>query len=60
MKELLPWDEVEEVAFEAEPGTLTEQKLAALRKIGITRLSLGDREFRRAHPGDQWARASHR
>ncbi|RYD73425.1 MAG: coproporphyrinogen III oxidase, partial [Verrucomicrobiaceae bacterium] len=41
MKALLPWDEAEEVAFEAEPGTLTEQKLTALREIGVTRLSLG-------------------
>lgn len=45
MKELLPWDDVEEVAFEAEPGTLTEQKLAALREIGVTRLSLGIENF---------------
>ncbi len=45
MKALLPWDEAEEVAFEAEPGTLTEQKLAALRDIGITRLSLGVENF---------------
>jgi len=45
MKELLPWDEVEEVAFECEPGTLTEQKLAALREIGVTRLSLGVENF---------------
>ena len=26
MKTLLPWDEAEEVAFECEPGTLTDQK----------------------------------
>jgi oxygen-independent coproporphyrinogen-3 oxidase len=45
MKALLPWDEVEEVTFEAEPGTLTEQKLSALRKIGVTRLSLGVENF---------------
>ncbi len=45
MKELLPWDEVEEVAFEAEPGTLTEGKLSALRAIGVTRLSLGVENF---------------
>ncbi len=45
MKALLPWDEAEEVAFEAEPGTLNEQKLAALREIGITRLSLGVENF---------------
>jgi len=45
MKELLPWDEVEEVAFEAEPGTLNERKLDALREIGVTRLSMGFENF---------------
>ena len=45
MKALLPWDEVEEVAFEAEPGTLTEGKLTALRELGVTRLSLGVENF---------------
>jgi oxygen-independent coproporphyrinogen-3 oxidase len=47
MKALLPWDAAEEVAFEAEPGTLTEAKLGALRDIGITRLSLGVENFDR-------------
>ncbi len=45
MKDLFPWDEAEEVAFEAEPGTLTEKKLEALREIGVTRLSLGIESF---------------
>jgi oxygen-independent coproporphyrinogen-3 oxidase len=45
MKALLPWDEAEEVTFECEPGTLTEAKLAALREIGVTRLSLGVENF---------------
>ncbi|CAN5855434.1 coproporphyrinogen-III oxidase family protein [soil metagenome] len=45
MKELMPWDEAEEVAFEAEPGTLNEKKLEALREIGVTRLSLGVEHF---------------
>ena len=45
MKDLFPWDETEEVAFEAEPGTLTEKKLAAIRDIGVTRLSLGIENF---------------
>lgn len=45
MKELFPWDETEEVAFEAEPGTLTEKKLEVLREIGVTRLSLGIESF---------------
>lgn len=37
----VPWDDVEEVTFECEPGTLTESKVAAYREIGVTRLSLG-------------------
>src|SRR5207245_8864273 len=41
MKAFLPWDEVEEVTFECEPGTLTDHKLKALRDLGVTRLSLG-------------------
>ncbi|MEM1444191.1 MAG: coproporphyrinogen-III oxidase family protein, partial [Verrucomicrobiota bacterium] len=45
MKDLFPWDETEEVAFECEPGTLTEKKLTALREIGVTRLSLGIENF---------------
>lgn len=45
MKELLPWDEVEEVTFECEPGTLTEHKINVLREIGVTRLSLGIENF---------------
>ncbi len=45
MKRLLPWDAVEEVAFECEPGTLNEEKLRALRGLGVTRLSLGIEHF---------------
>ena len=45
MKSLLPWDEAEEVAFECEPGTLTDQKLKAIRDMGVTRLSLGVENF---------------
>ena len=45
MKDLLPWDGVEEVAFECEPGTLTEKKLEKIREIGVTRLSLGIENF---------------
>ena len=45
MKTLLPWDEAEEVAFECEPGTLTDQTLRAIRDIGVTRLSLGVEHF---------------
>lgn len=45
MKRLLPWDEAEEVTFEAEPGTLTDHKLQAIRDLGVTRLSLGVEHF---------------
>ncbi len=41
LKSRLPWSGVEEVTFECEPGTLTEPKLATIRELGITRLSLG-------------------
>lgn len=41
----LPWDAVEEVTFECEPGTLTDHKLAAIRELGVTRLSLGIENF---------------
>jgi oxygen-independent coproporphyrinogen-3 oxidase len=40
-----PWDEVEEVTFECEPGTLTRPKLENIRELGITRLSLGVEHF---------------
>ncbi|HEU0120342.1 MAG TPA: coproporphyrinogen-III oxidase family protein [Bryobacteraceae bacterium] len=45
MKEVFPWDAVEEVTFECEPGTLTEGKLEMLREMGVTRLSLGIENF---------------
>lgn len=65
MKELLPWDEVEEVTFEAEPGTLNEAKLHAIRELGVSRLSLGVENFDshileingRAHRADEIQRA---
>ena len=40
-----PWDDAQEVTFECEPGTLTETKLAAIRNMGVTRLSLGVENF---------------
>src|SRR6202171_1059412 len=40
-----PWSRAEEVTFECEPGTLTEAKLAAIRRRGVTRLSLGVENF---------------
>ena len=65
MKSLMPWDSVEEVTFEAEPGTLTDHKLRAIRELGVTRLSLGVENFDdrileingRAHHSKEIARA---
>jgi len=65
MKAVLPWDEVEEVTFECEPGTLTDHKLKAIRELGVTRLSLGVENFDdrvlevngRAHHGKEIERA---
>src|SRR5207249_2910168 len=45
MQDLLPWDQAEEVTFEAEPGTLTEGKLQIIKQVGVTRLSLGIENF---------------
>ena len=45
MKDVFPWDDAEEVAFECEPGTLTEKKLDQIRSLGVTRLSLGVENF---------------
>jgi len=45
MKRLVPWDDAAEVAFECEPGTLTEGKLEVIRELGVTRLSLGIENF---------------
>jgi coproporphyrinogen III oxidase-like Fe-S oxidoreductase len=45
VRRAMPWDGVEEVTFECEPGTLTRSKLAAVRAFGVTRLSLGVENF---------------
>ena len=45
LKAITPWDRAEEVTFECEPGTLTPGKLAVIRDIGVTRLSLGVENF---------------
>ncbi len=42
---ITPWKHAEEVTFECEPGTLTSGKLAAIRRMGVTRLSLGVENF---------------
>ncbi|MEQ1896585.1 MAG: coproporphyrinogen-III oxidase family protein [Vicinamibacterales bacterium] len=39
------WASAEEVTFECEPGTLTEHKLEVIRRLGVTRLSLGVENF---------------
>jgi oxygen-independent coproporphyrinogen-3 oxidase len=45
MKRSLAWDQAEEIAFECEPGTITEGKLEILKQMGVTRLSLGIENF---------------
>ncbi|HXT68962.1 MAG TPA: coproporphyrinogen-III oxidase family protein [Vicinamibacterales bacterium] len=40
-----PWTGAEEITFECEPGTITEPKLDLIRRIGVTRLSLGVENF---------------
>ncbi len=61
LKAITSWDQAEEVTFECEPGTLTPAKLATIREIGVTRLSLGVENFNddilelngRAHRSDE-------
>src|SRR5713101_4726855 len=45
LKAAIPWDGAEEVTFECEPGTLQQHKLATLKELGVTRLSLGIENF---------------
>jgi oxygen-independent coproporphyrinogen-3 oxidase len=45
LTETTSWKDAEEITFECEPGTLTEAKLAAIRDMGVTRLSLGVENF---------------
>ena len=40
-----PWAAAAEITFECEPGTLSEAKLGAIRRMGVTRLSLGVENF---------------
>lgn len=64
---IAPWDQAEEITFECEPGTLTEAKLSAIRRMGVTRLSLGVENFDdrilelngRAHRSPEIGRAYH-
>lgn len=39
------WDDAEEVTFECEPGTLSQEKVNTLKEIGVTRVSLGVENF---------------
>ncbi len=65
MKQVLPWDQAQEIAFECEPGTLTEGKLQVIKDLGVTRLSLGIENFNdeilksngRAHASKEIGRA---
>ena len=41
LQDSLSWSHAQEIAFECEPGTLTQTKLEAIKEIGVTRLSLG-------------------
>jgi oxygen-independent coproporphyrinogen-3 oxidase len=45
MDKVSSWRSAEEITFECEPGTLTEGKLRAIRRLGVTRLSLGVENF---------------
>jgi len=45
IQRVFAWNTVKEITFECEPGTLTEAKVAAIRGIGVTRLSLGVEHF---------------
>ena len=52
------WRSAEEITFECEPGTLNESKLAAIRGIGVTRLSLGVENFDDRDSRGEWTGAS--
>jgi coproporphyrinogen III oxidase-like Fe-S oxidoreductase len=45
LKEMLNLEHLKEVTFECEPGTMTERKVAAIKRFGCTRLSLGVEHF---------------
>jgi oxygen-independent coproporphyrinogen-3 oxidase len=45
LKASIAWQGTKEVAFEAEPGTLSKPKVDVIREIGVTRLSLGVESF---------------
>ena len=39
------WDHADEVTFECEPGTLSQEKVQTRKDIGVTRISLGVENF---------------
>ncbi len=39
------WNHADEVTFECEPGTLSQEKIQTLKDIGVTRISLGVENF---------------
>ena len=45
LKANINWDHAEEVTFECEPGTLSLKKLETLKRLGVTRISLGVEHF---------------
>jgi oxygen-independent coproporphyrinogen-3 oxidase len=45
LRRAFSFEQVEEIAFECEPGTLSEAKLSELKVLGVTRLSLGVENF---------------
>ncbi len=45
LEQWITWKQAEEVTFECEPGTLQQHKLETLKRIGVTRLSLGIENF---------------
>jgi oxygen-independent coproporphyrinogen-3 oxidase len=45
LEQFITWKNAQEVTFECEPGTLQQHKLATLKDLGVTRLSLGIENF---------------
>ena len=45
LQRYIDWEQAEEVTFECEPGTLSQQKIETLKQLGVTRLSLGVENF---------------
>jgi len=41
LQEQLSWETVQECTFECDPGTVTPEKFQLLKRLGVTRLSLG-------------------